>query len=76
MDDFDEVCEDLGRWTHEALFGGFLDCLAEAALVEPEDEDAPCGKAGEEVVVAVAVVAETVDEDELCSEFDSGLGKC
>lgn len=65
LDKGGDVGNDLRRRTREALLGGLRHAAAPAALVPGEDLDAVLGELGEEVVIAVDVLAEAVDEDDL-----------
>jgi hypothetical protein len=63
----------LGRGTRKALIGILLYGLTKATLVEANDENAPTGEGWKQLIVAVAVVREAMDEDELCDRAISGL---
>lgn len=73
-DDRYDVGDDEGRWPRVALVGKRRSAAAPAPLVKPVCCDAVVGEVGEESIVAVYVVIEAMDEDELCLRGAVGLG--
>ena len=71
--DFNNVGQDLRCGTRKALIGILLYGLTKATLVKADDKNAPAGESWEQLVVAITVVRETMDEDELCDRVASGL---
>lgn len=72
-DESGDVREHEGSRTGEATVGGLGHGAAPAALVEAMDLNALGGEVREKVVVAVYVVTEAVEEDELGFYETSGL---
>jgi len=72
--DFHEVGKHERGRTSVSFLRGLLNALTKAPLVVADDENAALGEAGEEAVVAADVVAEAVDEDELCDGAAFRLG--
>lgn len=79
LDKGGDVGHDPRRRPREALLGGLRHAAAPAALVPCKDLDAVLGELGEEVIVAVDVLAEAVDEDDLgyhgVRRLDDGISR-
>jgi hypothetical protein len=71
--DFYEVGEDLRGRSGIAPLGILRDALTPASLIKADYCNSSFRKAGEKLVVPVAVVAVAVDEDQLCDCFAVGL---
>jgi hypothetical protein len=63
LDEGDDVGYDLCGWTRKAFLSGLVDRASPTSLIEAVYFDAAGGKGGEELVVAVYVVVETMYED-------------
>jgi hypothetical protein len=76
FDDGDDVGDDERGWSGKALFGVFVYRASPASLVETMHFDATRSKVGKEFIISIAVVAQTVDEDELGHGLTVRLGAC
>jgi len=74
FDDRDNVGDDEGGWTGEALLRFLVYRASPSTLVKAVYLNATSSKIGKEFVISVAVVAEAVDEDDLGNWFAVGLG--